>query len=365
MKQGGLFGNHSSDGGRDALSEIVDVENLEPYGYVQHRHTVAVEAGDGTLRYASRGLLRPPTARRFTAYFAPVLIRDVLQQLRSSGQLSFSCEFFPPKSPEGEATLWSTIDKLRPFSPSFVSVTYGAGGSTQDVSLGVTERIVHETAIPTLAHLTCVGASRTELGTTIERFAAAGIENILALRGDPTNGPGTPWVTAKGGFTFALELVEMLRERGGFSIGVAAFPEGHPESASLEQDARVLADKQRAGADFAVTNLFFSAHHYFDMVERAAAFGCDMPILPGLMPVTNFNQIARFAALSGAEFPPDLANKFESLKDDAEGIINLGIESTTALAEELIAGGAPGVHLYTLNRSRSTRDIFTNLGAGA
>ena len=300
-----------------------------------------------------------------TAYFAPVLIRDVLKQLQADGQLSFSCEFFPPKSLDGEVTLWNTIEKLQPFSPSFVSVTYGAGGSTQDVSLGVTQRIVHETGMPTLAHLTCVGASRAELSAIVDKFAEAGIENILALRGDPTSGPGTPWVTAEGGFTYAIELVEMLSERGGFSIGVAVFPEGHPESSSLDQDARVLADKQRAGADFAVTNLFFSAKHYFDMVDRAAAFGCDMPILPGLMPVTNFNQIARFAALSGAEFPQQLAQKFEAIKDDSEAVINLGIESTTELAQELIAGGAPGIHLYTLNRSRSTRDIFTNLGVSA
>lgn len=291
-----------------------------------------------------------------------MLIRNVLRDLRTAGLLSYSCEFFPPKTPEGEATLWSTLEKLRPFSPSFVSVTYGAGGSTQDVSLGVTERIVKQTGIPTLAHLTCVGASRSELADTIDSFAAAGINNILALRGDPVSGPGTPWVTADGGLTYAIELVGMLRERGDFSVGVSAFPEGHPESRNLDADAKVLADKQKAGADFAVTNLFFAADHYFDMVERASKFGCDMPILPGLMPVTSFKQIERFATLSGAEFPADLAARFDAIRDDAEAVIELGIESTTLLAQQLIAGGAPGVHLYTLNRSRSTREIFTNLG---
>lgn len=291
-----------------------------------------------------------------------MLIRDLLSDLKSAGQLSFSCEFFPPKTAEGEATLWSTLAKLQPFSPTFVSVTYGAGGSSQDISLGITERIVKQTGIPTVAHLTCVGATREQLAHTIDSFAAAGINNILALRGDPVTGPGTSWVTTEGGFTYAIELVELLRERGDFSIGVAAWPEGHPESVSLDDDARVLANKQKAGADFAVTNLFFSAEHYFDMVDRAAKFGCDMPILPGLMPVTNVNQIHRFTALSGAEFPTTWAARFDAIKDDPEAVINLGIETTTELAQQLIDGGAPGIHLYTLNRSRSTRDVFTNLG---
>ena len=294
-----------------------------------------------------------------------MLIRDVLANLRARGELSYSCEFFPPKTEEGHHTLRTTLDKLVAFAPSFVSVTYGAGGSTQDISLDVTRYIMETSGLPTLAHLTCVGASKVELAATIDRFAEAGVHNILALRGDPVAGPGTPWVTAEGGFTYAIELVEMLRERGDFSIGVSAFPEGHPESSSLDADAKVLADKQRAGADFAITNLFFSAHHYFDLVERAAKFGCDMPILPGLMPVTAYNQIERFTALSGAEFPTELAERFDAIKDDSEAVITLGIESTTELAQQLISGGAPGVHLYPLNRSRSTRAILTNLGVAA
>lgn len=299
---------------------------------------------------------------RHTAYFAPVLIRDVLADLRNRGELSFSCEFFPPKTSEAETTLWSTLDTLGAFAPSFVSVTYGAGGSTQEISLGVTRHIIESSGLPTLAHLTCVGASKAELEAIIDSFAEAGVHNILALRGDPAAGPGTPWVTADGGFTYAIELVELLSQRGDFSIAVSAFPEGHPESQSLDADAKVLADKQRAGADFAITNLFFTASHYFDLVERAAKFGCDMPILPGLMPVTSFSQIQRFRTLSGAEFPTSLANKFEAIKDDPEAVISLGIDATTALAHELIDGGAPGVHLYTLNRSRSTKAILSNLG---
>lgn len=277
-------------------------------------------------------------------------------------QPSFSCEFFPPKSAEGEATLWNTLSTLQPYLPSFVSVTYGAGGSTQDSTLNITARIAAETSIPVLAHLTCVGASAVELDSVIESFKQVGVQNILALRGDPVTGPGTPWVTAKDGFTYAIELVEMLRSRGDFSIGVAAFPEGHPESGSLDDDAKVLAAKQQAGADFAITNLFFSADRYFDMIDRAAAFGCDMPIVPGLMPVTNVAQIQRFTALSGAHFPDELSERFEVVKDDAVAVKELGIEITTELSQKLIAGGAPGVHLYTLNHSTATRRVFENLG---
>jgi methylenetetrahydrofolate reductase (NADPH) len=169
-------------------------------------------------------------------------------------------------------------------------------------------------------------------------------------------------VTAKDGFTYAIELVEMLRSRGDFSIGVAAFPEGHPESKSLDDDAKVLAAKQKAGADFAITNLFFSAERYFDMIERATSFGCDMPILPGLMPVTNVSQIQRFAALTGAQFPSELADRFDAVKDDADAVKELGIQIATELSEQLLAGGAPGIHLYTLNHSTATRRVFENLG---
>jgi methylenetetrahydrofolate reductase (NADPH) len=291
-----------------------------------------------------------------------VSIKQVLTAKLALNQPTFSCEFFPPKTSEGETTLWNTLSTLQPYSPDFVSVTYGAGGSTQDLTLGITARITAETSIPVLAHLTCVGASATELEDVIDSFKAVGVTNILALRGDPVTGPGTPWVTAKDGFTYSIELVEMLRSRGDFSIGVAAFPEGHPESHSLDDDAKVLAAKQHAGADFGITNLFFSADKYFDMVDRASSFGCDFPILPGLMPVTNVSQIQRFAALSGAEFPADLAARFEAVKEDSDAVKELGIEITTELSEKLLAGGAPGIHLYTLNHSTATRRVFENLG---
>ena len=205
-----------------------------------------------------QGILRPYGQRRN-------VIRDLF-----GATPTFSCEFFPPKTPEGEATLWKTIESLQHFRPDFVSVTYGAGGSNQDTSLDITSKMVNEHHIPTLAHLTCVGRTSTELAHIVDLYSAAGVHDILALRGDPVAGAGTPWQTTPGGFTYAIELVEMLRERGDFSIGVSAFPEGHPESASREQDARVLADKQKAGAHFAMTNLFFFADDYFRMVDDAA-----------------------------------------------------------------------------------------------
>ena len=300
-----------------------------------------------------QGILRPYGQRRN-------VIRDLF-----GATPTFSCEFFPPKTPEGEATLWKTIESLQHFRPDFVSVTYGAGGSTQDISLAVTSSIVRDFSIPTLAHLTCVGRTSEEIENIIERFAEAGVHDILALRGDPSTGPGTEWVTTPGGFTYAIELVEMLRKRGDMSIGVAAWPSGHPESKSKNQDARVLADKQRAGADFAITNLFFDADHYFSMVEEAAAHGCDMPILPGLMPVTNVSQIERFTTLSGAKFPQHLTEKFHAIADDAAAVESLGVDVVTELAEKLLAGGAPGIHMYTLNRSSSTRRVFENLGVAS
>ena len=296
------------------------------------------------------------------AYFTLVSIKQVLAQKAAANVPSYSCEFFPPKTPEGLVTLWNTVATLQPYNPAFVSVTYGAGGSTQDATLEITARITQETAIPVLAHLTCVGASVTQLTHVIDSFEQVGVRDILALRGDPVTGPGTAWVGTEDGLNYAIDLVHLLRSRGEFSIGVAAFPEGHPESKTPDDDARVLAEKQQAGADFAITNLFFSAERYFDMLERATAFGCDMPILPGLMPVTNVSQIERFAALSGAEFPVELAQRFDAVREDSDAVKELGIEITTELSQKLLAGGAPGIHLYTLNHSTATRRVFENLG---
>src|SRR5690349_14633966 len=222
-------------------------------------------------------------------------IRDLL----AAGGRSYSFEFFPPKTDEGERSLFETIRQLEPLAPTFVSVTYGAGGTTRDRTVRIVERIATDTTLTAVGHLTCVSSSRADLRSVIGTFAAAGIRNVLALRGDPPGGPGTPWEPHPDGLEHADELVRMLRELGTFCVGVAAFPEGHPESPDLDSDAKHLALKAAAGADFAVTQFFFDADDYFRLVDRAASYGCTIPILPGIMPVTNLGQIQRFSELSG------------------------------------------------------------------
>ena len=280
----------------------------------------------------------------------------------ATGGLSFSFEFFPPKTDEGERHLWQAIRELEALQPTFVSVTYGAGGSTRDRTVRVTQRIQEETTLLPMAHLTCVGSTVAELRSVIGSYADAGLRNVLALRGDPPGGPGATWEPTEGGLLHADELVTLVRSLGDFSVGVAAFPEGHPESGSLEQDARVLAAKQAAGAEFAVTQLFFRAEDYVVLVDRARAAGATMPIIPGLMPLTNISQIERFSVLSGTAFPDELAERFHAVGDDPDAVHALGVEAASELATELLEAGAPGLHFYTLNRSTSTREIYTGLG---
>lgn len=291
--------------------------------------------------------------------------RPSLGAVLACGDRSFSFELFPPKTDEGERALWSTVRDLEALGPTFVSVTYGAGGSTRDRTVRVTAQIAAETDMTAVAHLTCVGASRAELSEVIEEYGASGVNTILALRGDPPGGPGQPWVAHPDGLEHADELVALIRSLGDFSIGVAAFPEGHPESASLDDDARVLAAKQRAGAEFAITQFLFTAADYGRLCDRAAHFGCTMPIVPGIMPVTNVAQIERFAALSGAAFPPELAARFALVKDDPDAVQRLGVEVAVDLSRDLLAMGAPGLHFYTLNRSTSTREVYEALGLGS
>jgi methylenetetrahydrofolate reductase (NADPH) len=291
--------------------------------------------------------------------------RPSLGAVLASGDRSFSFELFPPKTDEGERALWATVRDLEALGPTFVSVTYGAGGSTRDRTVRVTAQIAAETDMTAVAHLTCVGATRAELTEVIEEYAASGVRTILALRGDPPGGPGQPWVAHPDGLQHADELVALIRSVGDFSVGVAAFPEGHPESTSLDDDAQVLADKQRAGAEFAITQFFFTADDYARLRDRAAHFGCTMPIVPGLMPVTNVAQIERFAALSGAAFPPDLAARFALVKDDPAAVQQLGVEVAVDLARDLLDMDAPGLHFYTLNRSTSTREVYEALGLGS
>lgn len=283
----------------------------------------------------------------------------------SSGRRSFSFELFPPKSEDGERVLWQTVREIEALRPTFVSVTYGAGGSTQDRTVRLTGEIARDTTLTPVAHLTCVGATRDDLRSVVGQYAAEGVRTVLALRGDPPTGLGSEWQPHPGGLDHAVELVELVRSLGSFSVGVAAFPEGHPESESLEHDARVLAMKQQAGADFAITQLFFRVEDYVRMRDMAAAAGCTMPIVPGIMPVTNVAQIERFAALSGAVFPAHLAERFHSISDDPEAVLELGVEVAAEMCRGLLDVGAPGLHFYTLNRSRSTIEVYEELGLDA
>ena len=279
----------------------------------------------------------------------------------ANGHLSVSFEFFPPKTDAGEQQLWHAIKALRPLAPSFVSVTYGAGGTTRDRTVRLTGRIARETDLLPVGHLTCVGSTRAELIGIIDEYAAAGVHHILALRGDPPGGPGTAWESTPGGLDHASELVELVDACGDFTVGVAAFPEGHPEASSLDDDAKVLRAKQDAGADFAVTQFFFHADDYFDLVARARNAGVEIPILPGIMPVTNVRQIERFAQLSGAQFPAELAERFHAVADEPDAVAELGVAVALEMCQELLDGGAPGLHFYTLNRSTSTLRVFDGL----
>ena len=288
-----------------------------------------------------------------------------LGEILSSGERSFSFELFPPKTDEGERILWQTVREIEMLRPTFVSVTYGAGGSTQDRTVRLTGEIAEQTTLTPVAHLTCVGSSEDDLRGVVAQYAAEGVNTILALRGDPPTGLNTPWVPHPEGLDYAVELVRLIRSLGRFSVGVAAFPEGHPESPDLDQDARVLAMKQEAGAEFAITQLFFDVADSERLVERAAAHGCSMPIVPGIMPVTNVSQIERFAQLSGAAFPTSLAERFSAVGDDPDGVVRLGVEVAAEMCQRLLDGGAPGLHFYTLNRSHSTIEVYEALGLGA
>jgi methylenetetrahydrofolate reductase (NADPH) len=283
-------------------------------------------------------------------------VRDLL----ASGDRSFSFEFFPPKDDAGSEQLWRALRELEALQPTFVSVTYGAGGSTRDRTVGITRRIARETSMTPMAHLTCVGHSRAELRSVIGAYADAGIRNVLALRGDPPGGPGTRWTPTPGGLRYASELVALVRSLGDFSVGVAAFPEGHREAASLDHDIEVLRGKQDAGAEFAITDMFFRAEDYLRLVDRAETAGVRIPVRPGIMPITNLRQIQRMAELSGRQVPAEVVGRV-SRSEDPAAVRAAGVEVASELCEALLDGGAPGLHFYTLNRSKATREIYANL----
>jgi methylenetetrahydrofolate reductase (NADPH) len=292
-------------------------------------------------------------------------LHETLAELVRTGGHSISFEFFPPKDDAGEAVLWESLRRLEPLAPTFVSVTYGAGGSTRDRTVRITQRIAADTTLTPVAHLTCVGASAAQLRQVVGEYAAAGVANVLALRGDPPSGPDGDWTPYPGGFDYAVDLVQLVRGLGRFCVGVAAFPDKHPASADLDEDARVLAAKQRAGAHFAVTQFFFEAGPYFELVRRAREQGADLPVIPGIMPVTNVKQIERFAKLSGAALPDRVVARLRAVADDPVAVREVGVELATELCRELLDGGAPGLHFYTLNRSTATLEVHDRLGLSA
>jgi methylenetetrahydrofolate reductase (NADPH) len=274
----------------------------------------------------------------------------------------FSFEFFPPKTDDGQRTLEGTLEVLKEDTPDFVSVTYGAGGTTRGRTVEITKWIKQNLGIEAMAHLSLVGEAEERLVEILEELQAVGIENVLALRGDPPRGE-TEWKPHPGGLTYSVELIRLVRERFDFSIGAACFPEVHPEAPDRDTDLRYAREKVEAGAGFLVTQLFLDNEIYFEFVEHARAAGIDVPIIPGIMPITNVSQIKTITGMCGATIPAELERELEGRADDPEAVVELGVAYATLQCSDLLARGAPGVHFYTLNRSPATRAILAALRA--
>lgn len=274
----------------------------------------------------------------------------------------YSFEFFPPKDLAGEEQLWETLDSLKGLNPDFVAVTYGAGGGTRDRTIRITSEITKRTNIPTLAHLTCVGSTRDELIEVLRLYKESGIKSILALRGDPVGGPRAPWTAVPGGLTYADELVTLARAETDFTVGVAAFPDGHPNSeGDFAKDIEVLLRKESLGASFATTQFFFEVDKWKRLVDALAAKGSSLPIIAGVLPVTNVKLLNKMSELGGTPIPSDIAARFAAIESNPDDVRKLGVEIAFNLCNELITAGVPGIHFYTMNASTATQEIFSEL----
>jgi methylenetetrahydrofolate reductase (NADPH) len=283
-----------------------------------------------------------------------------IDEILSAGTPTFSFEFFPPKTEAGEQNLYAALDELKPLEPSFVSVTYGAGGSTRSKTIEIVKRIREDFGLEAMAHFTCVGATVDELRDTLEEMRAAGIDNVLALRGDPPLGEEA-WTKTEGGLEYSRELVQLISGEYDFAIGAACFPETHIHAESAESDLSYLGEKVQAGVDFLITQLFFDDDFYFDFVRRARGAGIGVPIIPGIMPITQVGQIERMAKMCGSELPEGLRAELHAREEHPEAVLDFGVAYATLQCSELLAAGAPGIHFYTLNRSPATRAILSAL----